>query len=209
MHAAYWISLVMCLAPGFCSAQKPKPCRVPDMYTGAMILSSKGEFHGVDAYSYDAINKRIRLQGIRFLNNETVSYDGLLLYKKRIMYKINPDDQTCVKTKLKSKFHPMEVPKGAVFLAPVVLGTSSSPGQGLVVNTFLGLMPNGSYLMTVTNDLCLPVSMVVHDDKRQMSLSFFDNMLGADPIDFIPPPFCKDAKLDAMDGIADFFSIFN
>ncbi|XP_062372249.1 ependymin-like isoform X3 [Sardina pilchardus] len=132
-----------------------------------------------------------------------------------LRYNINHANQTCVKEALQSDFHPMAVPKSASFLSQVVLGTSSTPGQGLLVNTWWGDVResegDGHYVMSFTELSCLPVSGLFYtEDKRWISVSFYNNFLGIDdPNRFIPPPFCKDAEVerDIHGGVTDFFSI--
>lgn len=58
------------------------------------------------------------------------------------MYKINERNKTCEKVPLKVDFQPMAVPKDASLLNQVILGSSSRPGEGLLVNTWYGDLPN-------------------------------------------------------------------
>lgn len=57
------------------------------------------------------------------------------------MYQINRKDKTCKKLPLKTDFQPMSVPKDASLLGQAILGSSSAPGQGLLVNTWMGDLP--------------------------------------------------------------------
>lgn len=54
------------------------------------------------------------------------------------MYKINYRNRTCCKKPLGAQFHPLEIPQNASLLGQVVLGSSSGPGQGLLVNSWAG-----------------------------------------------------------------------
>lgn len=54
------------------------------------------------------------------------------------MYQFNYKNQTCIKRPLRVDFQPLEVPRNASLLGQVVLGGSSGPGQGVLVNTWLG-----------------------------------------------------------------------
>ena len=54
------------------------------------------------------------------------------------MYKINKKNKTCCKKPLKRDFHPLAIPEGANLLGQVVLGSSSGPGQGVLVNSWEG-----------------------------------------------------------------------
>ena len=58
------------------------------------------------------------------------------------MYEINHKNHTCKKRPLKADFHPMGIPKTAGLLGQAVVGSSSGPGQGLLVNTWMGDLPN-------------------------------------------------------------------
>lgn len=112
-------------------------------------------------YSYDALGKRIRLKEAVSFDNRTFRFDALLLYKEvmkiqqfnhinctlqnscqcvfqRVMYSINNRSRTCIKKPLNVDFHPLGIPKNASLLGQVVLGSSSGPKEGLLVNTWAG-----------------------------------------------------------------------
>ncbi|XP_063042895.1 ependymin-1-like [Engraulis encrasicolus] len=112
-----------------------------------------------------------------------------------IDYEINRLNKSCVKRQGPTDFQPLEVPKGAAFMSQVVLGTSSSPGQGVLVNNWREDIPHQSEALEF-------ISHLQH---------YYDNVVGVDPDVFVPPPFCKDAKLEVnKDGKeANFFSFFN
>ena len=58
------------------------------------------------------------------------------------MYEIVDYNRTCKKRPLKKDFQPLEIPGSASLLGQVILGSSSGPGQGLLVNTWTGDLPN-------------------------------------------------------------------
>lgn len=58
------------------------------------------------------------------------------------MYEINRKNKTCKKSQLKTEFQPLAIPKDASLLGQVILGSSSGPGQGILVNTWIGDLPN-------------------------------------------------------------------
>lgn len=114
-------------------------------------------------YSYDALGKRIRLSEFGSYENKTFHLDVLLLFRQvmttchrylncvqhkllynamavlqGVMYKINWKNQTCCKKPLNADFHPLEIPRNASLLGQVVLGGSSGPGQGVLVNSWGG-----------------------------------------------------------------------
>ncbi|KAJ3585405.1 hypothetical protein NHX12_014124 [Muraenolepis orangiensis] len=116
-------------------------------------------------FLYDGMGQRIRLQEMGLLNNKSFTLDALLLYREAAVYVIDQEKRKCTKKPLKDAFHPMEIPTDAVLLGQVVLGSSSSPGEGLLVNTWEGLLPapgEGKYMSTVTEFGCIPVSSVFH-----------------------------------------------
>lgn len=59
---------------------------------------------------------------------------------QRVMYSIDYKTRTCLKKPLDTDFQPMEIPQNATLLSQAVLGSSSGPGQGLLVNTWVGEM---------------------------------------------------------------------
>lgn len=65
------------------------------------------------------------------------------MFYQGVIYKINHHNRTCKKEKLRADFHPMEVPKNATLLGQVILGGSSGPGEGLLVNSWYGEMKRG------------------------------------------------------------------
>ncbi|XP_061525230.1 alpha-protein kinase 1 isoform X2 [Phycodurus eques] len=159
-------------------------------------------------YLYDALGHRIRLQEIGFYQNKSFTYDALLLYREALMYEINHQEHTCKKRALRVDFHPMAVPRNASLLGQAVVGSSSSPGQGLLVNTWTGKLPdNAPYIVTVTEFGCIPVSTTYKTlPFGWMVTSFFNNVIGiSDPNQLNPPDFCQDALHEEP---VDFFSLF-
>ena len=57
------------------------------------------------------------------------------------MYYIDKKNRNCTKKALKGDFHPIEVPQDAQLLGQAVVGSSSDPGEGLLVNTWFGTNP--------------------------------------------------------------------
>ncbi|KAL2079082.1 hypothetical protein ACEWY4_024826 [Coilia grayii] len=216
MQAVFWMTVgLLCLAPGLSLAQRPRPCRSPLLYTGSLTVATQNEkLWAVGKYAYDAVNQRVHLGEIGHYNNKSFIFDTLFLFDEGVLYEINRHNRTCVKKALQSDFHPMEVPKDAAFVSQVVLGSSSSPGQGLLVNNWWGDIPGtkGHYLVSFTEFGCFPVSALSQTkDFGWVSISYYDNILGAEPSWFIPPPFCEDATLvENEDGkVTDFFSVFH
>ncbi|XP_042372871.1 ependymin-like, partial [Plectropomus leopardus] len=167
-------------------------------------------------YSYDALRQRIRLREFGSYENKSFHFDALLLYKQGVMYKINYRNQTCCKKRLRMDFHPLAIPKNASLLGQSVMGSSSGPGQGLLVNTWVGELQTkrgpAKYMSTVTEFGCVPVSTLFHSSKSGWVVtSFFNNVNGlVDPQQLIPPRFCGDAQLEEEDSEnpETFFSLF-
>lgn len=70
-----------------------------------------------------------------WLRSETLLHQG-------VMYEINRNNKTCKKSPLKTEFQPLAIPKDATLLGQAILGSSSGPGQGLLVNTWMGDLPH-------------------------------------------------------------------
>ncbi|XP_068615525.1 ependymin-like [Brachionichthys hirsutus] len=201
-----------CLLAG-CLAQGPQPCTSPPLLTGKLsVLTQNEKLSAYAKYLYDALGERMRFYEIGTYDNKSFTYDALLLYKQAVMYEIHDHNKTCKKLPLKGEFHPMKVPDDASLLGQVVLGSSSGPGQGVLVNTWAGELPEsgGKYMATVTEFGCIPVSSFVHTEKFGWVVSsLFDNTIGiTDPDLLNPPSFCLD-KVSESDGEAvDFLSLF-
>ncbi|XP_045920115.1 ependymin-2-like [Micropterus dolomieu] len=206
--------VLTCVLTG-CLAEKPHPCSSPPLLSGALTMSTQNEkLWAYATYLYDALGQRTRLSEMGTYENKTFTFDILLLFKEGTMYEINEHDRTCKKRPLKADFQPLEVPKNASLLAQVVLGSSSGPGQGLLVNSWMGDLPNnaGKFVTTVTEFGCIPVSTVYHTDQFGWAvISFFNNIIGiSDPSLLSPPDFCPSAEMEVdIEEPANFLSLFN
>uniref|UniRef100_UPI0037E84979 ependymin-like n=1 Tax=Semicossyphus pulcher TaxID=241346 RepID=UPI0037E84979 len=201
-----------CFVAG-CLAQEPHPCTSPPLLTGGLSVSTQNEklfFYA--GYMYDAIGQRIRLYEMGTMDNQTFTYDVLLHFREHVMYEINDKDKTCKKSPLKADFMPLAIPKDASLLGQFVLGSSSGPGEGLLVNTWAADMPDkaGKYLSTVTEFGCIPVSVLYHTDKFGWTVtSYFNNVIGlSDPSLLNPPSFCLGEDTMIEEEPVDFLSLF-
>lgn len=61
-----------------------------------------------------------------------------ILVFQGVMYQFSYRNRTCIKRPLSVDFQPLEVPKNASLMGQVVLGASSGPGQGVLVNSWAG-----------------------------------------------------------------------
>ncbi|CAB1428473.1 unnamed protein product [Pleuronectes platessa] len=207
------LAVFACVLAG-CLAQKPHPCSSPRLLSGALMVSTQNEkLEAYIRYEYDAMGQRIRLKELGAYENKSFTYDALLLFRQAVMYEINHKNHTCKKRPLKADFHPMGIPKTAGLLGQAVVGSSSGPGQGLLVNTWMGDLPDkqGKYLSTVTEFGCIPVSTAYQNAKfGWVVTSFFNNVVGiSDPGQLNPPDFCPDAEMeDGAEEPVDFLSLF-
>lgn len=64
------------------------------------------------------------------------------------MYEIHEHNRTCKKKPLKADFQPMAIPKDATLVGQLVLGSSSGPGEGLLVNSWTGDLPDKTGVRT-------------------------------------------------------------
>ncbi|XP_037333549.2 ependymin-2-like [Pungitius pungitius] len=205
--------VLTCLLAG-CLAQKPHPCSSPSLLSGSLTVSTQNEKLWTYArYLYDALGQRVRIMELGSYENKSFTYDALLLYREGSMYEINKHDRTCKKKPLKTDFQPMAIPKDASLLGQVVLGTSSGPGEGLLVNTWTGDLPGkaGKFMSTVPEFGCVPISTAYHTGEfGWVVTSFFNNVLGiSDPDRLNPPDFCLGGKRSAdEEEQTDFLSLF-
>jgi len=209
--------LMVCLTALAVSAQRPHPCRSPPLLTGDLTVSTQSErLWAYAKFMYDALGQKVRMWEMGTYDNKNFTVDTLLLFREGVMYVINWQKQSCTKEALKTRFHPLAVPKDASLLGQAVLGSSSGPGQGLLVNTWQGdvHMKNQTlpYMFTVTEFGCIPVSSVVRTDELGWTLtSFFNNVIGiTDPQALNPPSFCDGVEMQNNPGDepVDFYSLF-
>nr|XP_014339930.1 PREDICTED: ependymin-like [Latimeria chalumnae] len=111
------------------------------------------------------------------------------------MYTINQETKSCSKTRLETPFKKIEVPKDAEFVSQLVIGGSSDPREGLLVNIWKGTEREfgGYYQVTVTEFGCLPLSTLYYSEKTGWVLTSLFNLSEGieDPNVFIPPSFCN------------------
>uniref|UniRef100_A0A8C1XMZ7 Ependymin-like 1 n=1 Tax=Cyprinus carpio TaxID=7962 RepID=A0A8C1XMZ7_CYPCA len=191
----------------------PTSCRLIDCskvccnYLGS---AREGQDWAVAKYRYDAIGQRIRLWEFGQVDNKSFHANMLFLFRKAVVYTIDYRNRTCQKNPLHTAFHPSHIPHNASLLSQVILGGSSAPGEGLLVNTWTGDVPEtgGKYLATVTEFGCIPVSTLYYTEKSGWVVTnYFNAVKGIeDPEQFFPPPFCTDA--DTEEEELDFFSAF-
>ncbi|KAM3590629.1 uncharacterized protein V6R79_013153 [Siganus canaliculatus] len=206
---------VTCLLVG-CLAQQPRQCRAPPFLSGGISVTTQNEqLWSVARYEYDALGQRIRVREIGAYDNKTFTYDGLLHYREGVLYEINNKARRCKKRPLKEDFRPWEIPRNATFFSQFILGSSSGPGQGLLVNAWTGeLPPSGApFFSTVTEFGCIPVATSYDTDQfGWVVVSFFDTVIGiVDPNALNPPRFCERGSENFLseEEPADLLSLFH
>nr|WAJ59516.1 epdl2 protein [Brevimyrus niger] len=209
------LSLLACLGLLAVAATIPHPCKSPSLMVGRLtVINPEGNFVAYERFSYDALGQQIRVRILRVEHNQTSFVDLLLLYRQGVSYEISYRNQTCKKTPLKTPFTPIEIPPDAKLEAQVVLGSSSAPGMGVLVNSWTGAVPEqkAKYQLTFTEFGCLPISSIAHVENVGLIItSFYDLVIGIeDPGEFIPPPFCDKAELQQTEceKVKDFLRFF-
>jgi len=168
------------------------------------VFTSKTNVKAYMKVSYDEVEKRVRIvEDIKYGSKpgQRKFFDIILLYKERAMYIVQIKlegkgkvTRTCTKHRLRKPFKKAAVPKDAIFYQQQYMGTGAEPGAGLLLNVYGGKTKckKGSYVMTVTKNLCLPVyKQITIPGKGEMQLGFYDVTLGLDPSVFGVPKECQ------------------
>ncbi|KAJ8384923.1 hypothetical protein AAFF_G00197310 [Aldrovandia affinis] len=159
-------------------------------------------------YNYDALGNRVRFREFGLKDGMPFQNDRLMLFEEGVSYEINWPFG-CKKRALETSFQPMQVPSNATFMGQVIVGSSSMPLQGLLVNNWVGELPEmqAKYMASFTAIGCLPLSTIYYTNETgYMSISFHNIVHGIDnPQVFFPPAICKHAELK---GKTDFFGAF-
>lgn len=212
MKILFVISVCLILILSSC-AQKPHPCKAPPLLEGKLAVLVPGQKIRVyEKFYYDAIGQNVRVIAYGKEDNKTIFADRLLLFREGVKYDIHYHNQTCVKAALKEPFIPIEVPHDAHFLHQLVMGSSSRPGEGLLVNNWEGTVPQSKeyYFTSFTEFGCLPIYSTYFTEKMDVDIitSFYDLVNGIDdPEVFIPPSFCDSVELQEAkdDMVTNFF----
>ena len=205
-------SACLCLALAGIKAQAPEPCVSPPLMEGMFQMSLNGEIYtaGQGRFSYDAFDSKMRVRMGGVYNGSASAMDHLFLFNKGVYYTIDYTKFKCTKGKLDSRFNPIKVPPQSALLGQTVMGTSSAPGMGMLINTWAGVIGSDTPYMSVFTGIgCIPVMHAsCTPGEAHVFFNIFNVMLGiSDPMDFIPPFFCpKSAELDEA---AEPQSIFN
>lgn len=194
MSLLIFIGLWLSLATGT-EAQKPKPCVSPPLMDGTFQLYlADGPVSATGLFAYDAIGNKLRLKTSGTDGNQTFGFDQLMLFNEGVYYNIDWGKLACQKKKLDVTFNPIQVPPESHLLGQAVLGSSSSVGTSLLVNSWGGVMaPDIYYISAFTATGCLPLNYMFTDGLGWSGLNVFNIVLGIkDPMDLLPPFFCPE-----------------
>lgn len=89
------------------------------------------------------------------------------------MYKINNRDKKCLKRRLSTDFIPLGVPKDASLVGQVVLGSSSVPGEEILVNTWTGTLLTRKGLGRVSSKIFVPLKVFHIFSHRPIIFNIF------------------------------------
>ncbi|XP_072240055.1 ependymin-like [Leuresthes tenuis] len=139
--------------------QVPKPCVVPPLMTGDFsVMASNGKM-STGTISYDAYGQKLRVRNNGVTGYGTSALDQLMLFNQEVFYEIDWGNLSCKKMPLEAYFFPMQVPSDAILMGQAIMGSSSSWGMGLLVNTWYEALPyNGTYSMVFSDIGCIPLT---------------------------------------------------
>ncbi|XP_022611390.1 ependymin-like [Seriola dumerili] len=197
-----FISVLSCLSLLLAAAvaQAPKPCVSPALMSGGLtVMAGNGLFMSTGTITYDAFGQRMRVRNYGFSGNQTFGVDQLMLFNQKVYYEIDWSKLSCKKKALDTSFIPMHVPSDAKLMGQVFLGSSSSFGMGVLVNTWYGDLPhNGTYTTVFSEIGCIPMTYTSYTpESGWITISTFNWVLGnTNPMDYTPPFFCAKSKLE-------------
>lgn len=180
-------------------AQQPKPCVSPALMSGGFSLSTgDGLIMSQGTITFDNFGQRMRVRNYGVMGNQTFAVDQLMLFKEKVYYEIDWGTFSCEKKALDASFVPMHVPSDAQLMGQVFIGSSSSWGMGVLVNTWYGALPqNGSYMAVFSEVGCIPMTyMAYNPTSGWTAVSTFNWVIGnTNPMDYVPPFICNKSKL--------------
>ncbi|KAL7887018.1 hypothetical protein AOLI_G00047390 [Acnodon oligacanthus] len=198
------LSICSCLALKGCA--QPTPCVSPPWITGGISMSTKdGAKISSGIFAYDGWGQQVRFKSFEAEHNTTHFTDLLMNFKQKVLYEIDHASQTCKKKTLETSFHPMQVPPNSLFFGQAIMGTTSVPAGGVLVNNWVGEITEiqANYLLVFSEYTCLPITVLIHiPDQGWTAMSFFNQVLTVvDPSEFIPPAFCQNVASEETDSI--------
>uniref|UniRef100_A0A3Q3XBZ2 Ependymin-like 1 n=1 Tax=Mola mola TaxID=94237 RepID=A0A3Q3XBZ2_MOLML len=158
-----FISVLSCLSLllAAAAAQAPKPCGEDKRLVYKLCMAADGHIMSSGKISYDAFGQRMRVRNFGVVGNETFAMDQIMLtLMYNVYYEIDWSKFSCKKKPLDSSFILMQVPKDAKLMGQVFLGSSSSWGMGVLVNTWGGELPNNATYSAVFTEVgCVPMTL--------------------------------------------------
>ncbi|XP_071361353.1 ependymin-like [Trachinotus anak] len=191
-------------------AQAPKPCVSPPLMSGGLtVMVGDGVYMSTGTISFDTFGQRMRIRSYGLSGNQTFGVDELMLFNQKVYYEIDWSKLSCKKRPLDTSFIPMHVPEDAKLMGQVFMGSSSSWGMGVLVNTWYGYLPNNGTYSTVFSEIgCIPMTYTSYTpDSGWTTISTFNWVLGnTNPMDYSPPFFCAKSQLEETETPDTFFS---
>ncbi|XP_049336549.1 ependymin-2 isoform X1 [Astyanax mexicanus] len=196
------LSVCSCLALN--AWTQPRPCVSPPWITGGISMSMKdGAKTSSGMFTYDGWGQQVRFRNFETEHSTTHFTDLLMNFKQKVIYEIDHASQTCKKKSLETSFHPMQVPPDSLFFGQAIMGTTSIPAGGLLVNNWVGEVSEikAQYMLIFSEYTCLPITAMVHrPGLGWTAISFFNQVLTVlDPSDFTPPAFCQNAVFEGTE----------
>ncbi|XP_072319324.1 ependymin-like [Eucyclogobius newberryi] len=192
-------------------AQAPKHCESPPMMSGSFsVMEANGLFNSYGKISYDNFGQKARVQHAGSSNGTHFNMEVLMLFREKLYYEINWSKFSCKKRALDDGFTPMQVPPDAKLMGQAILGSSSSWGMGVLVNTWYGSLPdNGTYSTVFTEVGCIPLTYTAYSPESGFNIiSTFNWVIGnVDPMLYIPPFFCPKIRAEETESPSNFFKI--
>uniref|UniRef100_A0A3B3ZFP0 Ependymin-like 1 n=1 Tax=Periophthalmus magnuspinnatus TaxID=409849 RepID=A0A3B3ZFP0_9GOBI len=160
----------------------------PPMMSGSFSVVRVSDLHFEHIYlsnpiSYDNFGQKALIKHAGSNNGTNFNMEVLMLFREKVYYEINWSKFSCKKKALDDAFVPMQVPSDAKLMGQAILGSSSSWGMGVLVNTWYGSLPeNGE--------------------------NTFNWVIGnVDPMEYIPPSICPKLKADETEAPSNFFKV--
>jgi len=183
-------------------AQVPPGCQAPALFTADLFAvdTERGGVQIQARYYYDYFLQRKARREVVNANSTQTFYQVIELwqYDGGVYYEINQQTQACVKGKLNGPFVPHGVFPNSTFQGNYVIGSSSQPGSGLLIEAwatnFTSPQGNIQWFATFSQFDCFPIrdQYIFPGNQPQFFIEeFFNGVNGiTDPNAFVPPPQC-------------------
>uniref|UniRef100_A0A667ZQE3 Ependymin n=1 Tax=Myripristis murdjan TaxID=586833 RepID=A0A667ZQE3_9TELE len=170
-------------------------------------VGADGAIMSTGRIKYDAFGQRVLVRNLVTAGNHTFSVEHLMLFKQNVYYEMDWSRFSCQKKKLDPSFIPMQVPADANHMGQVVIGSLSSWGMGVTVNTWYGALPPNGKRGRTYSSVSLMGFFTPHQTNGTSRFSTYNWVLGTtDPMDFLPPFFCGKSQLEETEKADTFFT---